>query len=104
MAEKPSFPFERPATPDDKLILDSFEHDDEPFIEVETELCRSCALKPCLYVCPAQVYRLEGGELKYNVEGCMELGACVIVCRNLGNRAIKWNFPRGGHGIEFRYG
>lgn len=104
MPEKPSIPFERPATPDDKLGLDVFEHDEEPFIKVDTQLCGQCILKPCLYVCPAHVYRLDGNELVYNTEGCLELGACVIVCRSLGNRAITWSYPRGGYGVEFRYG
>jgi len=104
MTEKPSMPFEKPATPDDKLILDTFDHDEEPFITVDTKLCRDCRSKPCLYVCPAQVYRLEGEELVYNIEGCIELGACVIVCRSLGKSAITWNYPRGGYGVEYKYG
>jgi len=104
MAEKASIPYEKPATADDKLGLITFEHDEEPFIVVDTQLCKRCALKPCLYVCPAQVYRLEGNELVYNIEGCMELGACVIVCHHLGNKAIKWSYPRGGYGVEFKYG
>ncbi len=104
MTEKPSLPFEKAATPDDKLILDTFEHDEEPFIVVDTKLCRDCARKPCLYVCPAQVYRVEGGELVYNIEGCMELGACVVVCREIGNNAIRWNYPRGGYGVDFKHG
>ena len=104
MAEKPSIPFEKPATPDDKLILDTFDHDEEPFIIVDTQLCKKCARKPCLYICPAKVYRLEGDELVYNIEGCIELGACLIVCRNIGNKGIAWNYPRGGYGVEFKYG
>ena len=97
-------PVEKPLTTDDRLALDRFDADDEPFIVVQTELCRTCVLKPCLYVCPAQVYRWENGELMYNVEGCIELGACAIVCPELGNGAIRWSYPRGGKGVEFAYG
>lgn len=87
---------------EDRLALDSFEHDEEPFITVETTLCKSCVEKPCLYVCPAQVYQWEHGELVYNIEGCMELGACAVVCHKIGNGAILWNYPRGGKGVHFR--
>ena len=92
-------------TVDEKLALDVFEVDKEPFITVRTDICRSCELKPCLYVCPAQVYRLEkDGDLVYNIEGCLEMGACNIACHNLGRGAIDWKYPRGGLGVQFRYG
>ncbi len=103
-APKEAPPVEKPLTTDDRLGLDKFEHDEEPFIVVETELCKTCVLKPCLYVCPAQVYRWENGQLVYNIEGCIELGACTIVCDKLGNGAIRWSYPRGGKGVEFVYG
>jgi len=89
---------------DDRLGLNRFEIDEEPFITVETELCRLCELKPCLYVCPAQVYRWEDGQLIYNIEGCLELGACEVVCHTVGRGAIRWNYPRGGKGVQFSYG
>jgi ferredoxin like protein len=95
---------EKSLSVDERLGLDRFEPDDEPFIEVDTELCKQCGPKPCLYVCPAKVYTWENGELVYNIEGCLELGACVVVCKKIGKGAIKWNYPRGGYGIEFRYG
>lgn len=97
-------PVEKALTADDRLALDKFEADEEPFIVVETDTCKSCALKPCLYVCPAQVYRWENGQMVYNIEGCIELGACTIVCHKLGSGAIRWNYPRGGFGVEFAHG
>ncbi len=95
---------EKSLTVDDRLALDRFEADEEPFIAVDTQVCRSCEAKPCLYVCPSQVYRLDKGELVYNTEGCIELGACGIVCRHIGKGAIRWSYPRGGYGVEFRLG
>ena len=95
---------EKDLTADDRLALDKFEPDEEPFIVVDTERCKACVLKPCLYVCPAKVYAWENDQLVYNIEGCIELGACAIVCQSLGNRAIRWNYPRGGYGVEFKYG
>lgn len=104
MAEDRKLPADKPLTADDRVGLNRFEFDEKPFIVVDTATCRSCATKPCLYVCPSQVYRLDRGELAYDIEGCVELGACVVVCHHLGAGAIRWSFPRGGHGVEFRYG
>jgi len=89
---------------DDRVALDTFEFDEEPFITVDTTLCRTCDAKPCLYVCPSRVYRVEKGELVYNTDGCIELGACAIVCKHIGEDAIRWSYPRGERGVEFRFG
>lgn len=91
-------------TVEERLGFNTFELDEEPFIEVDTTICPRCAAKPCLYVCPSQVYVWDDGQLKYNTEGCIELGACTIVCDKIGEGAIRWNYPRGGHGVEFKFG
>jgi ferredoxin like protein len=89
---------------DERVALDRIEFDEEPFITVDTDLCRTCDTKPCLYVCPSKVYRLDKGNLVYNTDGCIELGACSIVCKHIGKSAIRWSYPRGSHGVEFRFG
>jgi ferredoxin like protein len=101
-AKKPTA--EREMSVDERLGLDRFEPDEEAFIEVDTMLCEQCAPKPCLYVCPAKVFTWEEGELVFNTEGCLELGACTIVCNKIGRGAIKWSYPRGGYGVNFRFG
>ncbi len=102
MPEEPKAEGVKALSVEDRLGLDYYEHDDEPFIEVDTHLCQDCKEKPCLFVCPAQVYRWENKDLVYNIEGCMELGACVVVCHKIGNGAIRWNYPRGGKGIQYK--
>lgn len=105
MPEPPKPDAEKPLSVDERLALDKFEHDEEPFIVVDTAICTTCATKPCLFVCPSEVYRLGSkGELLYNTEGCIELGACTIVCHHIGKGAIRWSYPRGGYGVEFRLG
>ncbi|MFQ5951294.1 MAG: ferredoxin family protein [Candidatus Geothermarchaeales archaeon] len=91
-------------TVDERLALVDIQVDEEPFITVDTAICVECEKKPCLYVCPAQVYNLQGDNLVYNTEGCIELGACGIVCQFIGEGAITWNYPRGGKGVNFRRG
>ncbi|HZD13092.1 MAG TPA: hypothetical protein VE177_06200 [Candidatus Binatus sp.] len=94
---------------DDKITLDkrlgtlSFTKDPDAFITVDTERCFKCEKKPCLYICPAQVYVWED-KLVYNTEGCMETGACLIVCHKLGAEAIHWKYPSGGRGVSFTQG
>lgn len=90
---------------EDRTGLDSYDFGSNDFIKVDTSICRTCEAKPCLYVCPAKVYKTdEAGELIYNPEGCMELGACVIVCRHIGKGAIQWKYPEGGKGVAYHYG
>jgi ferredoxin like protein len=90
-------------TLDKRLMLVNFSKDPEPFIVVDTEKCYSCKDKPCLYICPAEVYTWQD-KLNYNTEGCMETGACLIVCHKLGNGAIAWKYPSGGKGVAFKSG
>ena len=88
---------------DKRLMLVSFARDPDPFIVVDTAKCNSCKLKPCLYVCPAEVYTWRE-KLQYNTEGCMETGACLVVCHKLGSSAISWKYPSGGKGVTFKQG
>lgn len=90
---------------EDRTGLDSYDFGKNDFIKVDLQACSSCDTKPCLYVCTAKVYKLDDkGQLTYNPEGCMELGACVIVCKHIGKGAISWSYPEGGKGIDYHYG
>jgi ferredoxin like protein len=86
---------------EDKIQQTRFVVDPVDHILVDTEVCRSCFDKPCVYVCPVQNYTLEGGEISYVWEGCLECGACRIVCEC---EAIEWIQPRGGYGVCYRFG
>jgi len=33
-------------------------------------------------------------------EGCLECGTCFIACDQ---RALTWDYPRGGYGFSYRY-
>ena len=74
---------------------------------VNNELCLSCAIKPCIRVCPAEVYRWDtqqAGKLLIRYENCLETGACRVACQAMGNRSLIWEFPPGGRGVTFRLG
>jgi ferredoxin like protein len=88
---------------EDKLFLDRFRVDEEPHIRIiENALCMAkCEDQPCLYFCPANVYRLEKDRIVVAYEGCLECGSCRIGCPHLN---IEWRFPTGGYGISHRFG
>lgn len=53
--------------------------------------------------CPAGLYRRDAaGRLSFDYAGCLECGACRV----LGQDSVvkEWRHPRGGFGIEYRYG
>ena len=88
---------------EDKLFLDRFKVDSESHLRiVDGEKClKQCREQACLYLCPANVYRLEGDRISVNYEGCLECGSCRIGCRHLN---IEWRFPRGGYGVSHKFG
>jgi ferredoxin like protein len=88
---------------EDKLFLDRFKVDEEPHIRiVEGDACMNrCKEQPCLYFCPANVYKLEKDHISVAYEGCLECGSCRIACPHLN---IEWRFPTGGCGIGHKFG
>jgi ferredoxin like protein len=88
---------------EDKLFLDRFRVDEQPHIRIiDGAVCRdSCEGQPCLYLCPANVYRLEKDHISVAYEGCLECGSCRIGCSHLN---IEWRFPTGGYGISHKFG
>jgi ferredoxin like protein len=52
---------------------------------------------------PAACYKAEGnGAVTLITDGCLECGSCRIICTELSN--VEWEYPRGGHGILFKFG
>ena len=87
---------------EDKLFLDRFKVDEESHLKIDDDTkCRDCSGQPCLYFCPANVYRLEDGRISVNHEGCLECGSCRIGCPFLN---IEWRFPKGGYGVSHKFG
>ena len=89
--------------PADKLIINAIKNDIESHILVNQEKCRGCTRKPCLYICPGGLYTLseETGEVLIEFNGCLECGGCRVICPY---DALEWNYPKGGFGVQYRYG
>ncbi|MBI2868260.1 MAG: 4Fe-4S dicluster domain-containing protein [Chloroflexi bacterium] len=88
---------------EDKLFLDRFKVDEESHLKITEggECARRCIEHACLYLCPANVYRLEDETITVNYEGCLECGSCRVACAFL---KIEWRFPRGGYGVSHKFG
>ena len=88
---------------EDKLFLDRFRvHEESHLRIIDGAYCRDqCPDQPCLHFCPANVYRLEKDHIVVAYEGCLECGSCRIGCP-FGN--VEWRYPRGGFGVQYRFG
>ncbi len=92
----------------EKLFLVRFKTDTESHLKVNPEKCKVCKDKSCIYICPAEVYKLAVSEanlmdemenITISYEGCLECGTCRIACE-----FIEWKNPKGGYGVCYRFG
>ena len=84
----------------EKLYLVRFKTDTESHLKVDPEKCKPCKDKDCIYICPAEVYKLDEKEnIVISYEACLECGTCRIACE-----FIEWRNPKGGYGVCYRYG
>lgn len=88
---------------EDKLFLNRYRVDEESHLQlIDPDVCSArCKDQPCLFLCPANVYRLEGERITITYEGCLECGSCRIGCPHFN---IAWRFPKGGYGIRHKLG
>jgi len=90
-----------PVSIDDKLAVNKYDVDKEVHITINEDICKTCENHPCLYVCPAECYKLGEERITFSYEGCVECGSCRIACDK---GAIEWTLPRAGFGVCFEYG
>jgi ferredoxin like protein len=89
---------------DDKISSVKFYVDEEyAHLKIKNEgTCLRCETKPCLFFCPANVYRLsEEGKIIVAYQACLECGSCRVACPFLN---ISWDYPRGGMGLAYKFG
>lgn len=86
---------------EEKLGVNKYDIDEEVHIRLKKDICERCKSYPCLYVCPAECFKLQEDHITFSFEGCLECGSCRIICEE---GAIDWELPRGGYGICYQYG
>jgi ferredoxin like protein len=70
---------------------------------IDHVVCLQCERQQCINCCPAACYAPQpDGTVLFSYEGCVECGTCRIVCHEFNN--IEWTYPRGGFGIQYRFG
>jgi ferredoxin like protein len=88
----------------DKLFTIRFKCDDKSHLIIkDAQTCLSCVTKDCNFFCPSDVYEWEK-KLKITTvafENCIECGTCRIACPS---HNIDWVYPKGGHGITYKFG
>lgn len=84
-----------------KFVVD----EDEAHIVLDPGACERDPVKPCLVACPARCFQLKDGKVSFDYVGCLECGTCLTVChsKEIGG-GISWSYPRGGFGLQYRYG
>ncbi|MHC5039474.1 MAG: ferredoxin family protein [Planctomycetota bacterium] len=88
---------------DEKLTKNFFREDKESHIHIKVETCHTCPFPACVQACPAGLYEFDKEKMEAKVEfaGCLECGTCRYICLL---QAIEWNPPKGGFGVQYRYG
>jgi len=84
-----------------RLNLNSFTTDKETHITIDHKRCTEKDVRILLRICPSSCFTMKSGELVFSRLGCLECGACRAAASP---GAIEWNFPKGGFGIQYRYG
>ena len=91
---------------EEKLFQNRYRVDPgRPHIRIkQPEICSNdCVSQACTYICPASCYTAEGnGTVTLITDGCLECGSCRVICTE--HRNVDWEYPRGGHGILFKFG
>jgi ferredoxin like protein len=90
-----------PSSIEDKLAVNKYDIDKDVHIKVNNSLCQICQSHYCLFVCPADCFKVVEEHITFSYEGCLECGSCRISCDR---GAIEWTLPRPGFGICYEYG
>jgi ferredoxin like protein len=93
----------KPLSVPERLTKNRFNLDEECHIEVNQEIAKATGTgKAMVACCPAHVYTEEpDGTISVEYAACLECGTCLAVAAP---GALKWHYPRGGFGVQFREG
>ncbi len=85
----------------DKLATIKYNCDNKTHLIVNQKKCAKCKDKPCLAICPANVYSIDENtkEIIVQYENCLECGACRLACPK---GAIDWNYPSSSCGVIYK--
>ena len=88
-------------TMEERLALTKYDVDSQPHILLKEDVCQVCEPRSCLFICPAECFKLRDGRITFDHEGCLECGSCQLACDK---GALEWSYPRGGFGVCYEFG
>ncbi|MEB3861279.1 MAG: 4Fe-4S dicluster domain-containing protein [Desulfurococcales archaeon] len=91
---------EKPLKLEDLLQRDIWDVDEDPHIEIPMDDQTGIPKKALVYLCPAGCYTMIGDKVLFSYEGCFECGLCRVVTPK---EKIRWEYPKSGKGIQFRF-
>ena len=94
----------KPLSVTERLTKNRFNLDEEEsHIEVNQEIAKATGTgKAIVACCPAHVYSEDpDGTIAVEYAACLECGTCLAIAAP---GALKWHYPRGGFGVQFREG
>ncbi len=80
------------------LQRDVWDVDEIRHIEILDQ--RGLPVKALLLLCPMGCYTTAGEKLLMSYEGCVECGICRVLSSP---HQIRWEYPRSGKGIQYRF-
>lgn len=88
---------------DERIYVNRYNIHPVNHLHVDQSKCIECKDKPCTFTCPVDDYVWDPDQKRLTVyyEGCVECGACVVVCPY---HNIKLDYPPAGRGVNFRFG
>ncbi len=106
VATTPSHPEVSPLSPDhltDVFLSGTIHDEDQPchLLILDREKCTECITRygaPCRHFCPAEVYRLEDGQIHTDFSNCVHCKTCQIKDPYAN---IRWTPPNGGDGPRY---
>ncbi len=88
---------------DERIYVNRYNIHGQNHLVVVQDMCAVCKDKPCTFSCPVDnyVWDAENKRLTVYYEGCVECGACVVVCPY---HKITLTYPPAGRGVNYRFG
>lgn len=83
----------------DLLQRNVWDVDEKPHIVIPSD-DQSGIPKALTLICPCSCYSSVGDKLLYSYEGCLECGLCRVVSSN---SKMKWEYPKSGRGVYYRF-
>ncbi|MDR1188498.1 MAG: 4Fe-4S dicluster domain-containing protein [Bifidobacteriaceae bacterium] len=76
--------------------------EDEGHIEIDIAAAGTALVDRLIAVCPAGVYSWsQDGSVLIEYAACLECGTCRSVAPP---GSLRWRYPRGGFGVQYREG